>query len=205
MKKIIICNIPMKDTIDQSVYESEDASVSVSERAVRYPINAFVEKNLHSDDDLKILLLLKKDEIGHFHQNRLAFEEELNEVNSSIGAKVELVVIETDFSQEKAVHEQLMGRIVDEIDEGSQIIVDITYGPKDLPIIIFTALGFAEKFLECEIDAIIYGQASFVDGHAVNTKICDMSPLYYLSSVTNTIKCDEPKKARKALKSLLSI
>ena len=100
---------------------------------------------------------------------------------------------------------QLMGKIVDEIDNGSHIIVDITYGPKDLPIIIFTALGFAEKFLECEVDAIIYGQASFVDGHVVNTKICDMSPLYYLSSVTNTIKCDEPEKARKALKSLLSL
>lgn len=205
MKKTIICNIPMKETVDKSVYEGEDKSVEVSNRAVMYPINAFIEKNATEEDELKIILLLKKDEIGHFHQNRIAFEEELKEVNASIGSKIEMVVLETDFSQEKTVHEQLMGKIVDEIDNGSHIIVDITYGPKDLPIIIFTALGFAEKFLECEVDAIIYGQASFVDGHVVNTKICDMSPLYYLSSVTNTIKCDEPEKARKALKSLLSL
>lgn len=63
-----------------------------------------------------------------------------------------------------------MGRIIDEIDDESHIIADITYGLKDLPIIIFSALGFAERFLGCEIDAIIYGQANFVSGHVVNTK-----------------------------------
>ena len=195
----------MKEVIDQTVYESDDISVAISNRAVRYPINAFLEKNMTAEDEFKIILLLKKDEIGHYHQNCISFEEELKEVNSAFGAQIEIVALETDFSQNKAIHEQLMGKIVDEIEEGSHIVADITYGPKDLPIIVFTALGFAEKFLECEIDAIIYGQASFVDGHAVNTKVCDMSPLYYLSSLTNTIKCDEPEKARKTLKSLLSL
>ncbi len=205
MKKTIICNIPMKKEVDKSVYESDDISVAISNRAVIYPINAYLEKNVASGDELKIILLLKKDQIGHYNQNRKAFEEELSEVNSSLGASIDLVVVETDFSQKKAIHEELMGKIVDEIEEGTHLIADITYGPKDLPIIIFTALGFAEKFLECEIDAIIYGQANFVDGHAVNTKICDMSPLYYLNSVTNIIKCDEPDKARKTLKALLSV
>ena len=205
MKKTIICDIPMKKIVDPSVYVSEDQSVAVSDRAVRFPINAYLEKNIKKDDEIKILLMVKEDEMGNHEENIALFKTELNEVNKTIMADVSLEVIDTAFSQEKAVHEQLMGSIVDHIDNGSQLIVDITYGPKDLPIIIFAALGFAEKFLECEVDAIIYGQASFKDGHAVNTKICDMSPLYYLSSVTNTINCDSPDKARKTLKSLLSL
>lgn len=202
MKKTIICSIPMKKIVDKSVYESDDLSVPVSSTAVRYPINAYLEKNVSSEDEVKIILLVKKDEIGHFEKNQVEFETELRELCK---AHITITTIDTDFSQEKVIHEQLMGRIVDEIEDESHITVDITYGSKDIPILIFSALGFAEKFLDCEIDNIIYGQASFKDGHAVNTKICDMSPLYCLSSVTNTINCTDRGKARKTLESLLSL
>lgn len=98
-----------------------------------------------------------------------------------------------------------MGSIVDELEIGARILVDTTYGPKDLPIVIFTALNFAEKFFECQIDNIIYGKAEFVNGKAVDTKMCDMVPLYYLGSITNSIHCVEPGKAKSMLKSLLSL
>lgn len=205
MKKTVICNISMKEIVEETVYLSNDLSVPVSDRAVRYPVNAFLEKNLSEGEEVKVILLLKKDEFGHYQKNKEDFEKELNEVIAQCNAQVSIKVIDTEFSQEIAIHEQLMGRIIDEIEDESHIIADITFGPKDVPIIVFAALGFAEKFLGCEVDAIVYGQASFVDGHVVNTKICDMSPLYYLSSVANTIKCEEPQKARKTLKSLLSL
>jgi hypothetical protein len=96
-------------------------------------------------------------------------------------------------------------KIVDEIDDKTHIIADITYGPKDLPIVLFSAMNFAEKFLECEIENIIYGQAVFKDGKPTDTKICDMVPLYYLNSVTNTIRSEDSTRARQMLKSLLSL
>ena len=98
-----------------------------------------------------------------------------------------------------------MSKIVDEIEDNSHIICDTTYGPKDLPIVLFSVLNFAEKYLKCDIDNILYGQATFVDGKPTDTKLCDMSPLYYLNSVTNTIRCDDPNKAREMLKNLLSL
>ena len=66
-------------------------------------------------------------------------------------------------------------------------------------------MNFAEKFFDCEIDNIVYGQATFADGNVTNTKIRDMIPLYYLNSVTNTVQCSDPIKAKQMLKSLLSI
>lgn len=205
MKKIIICSIPMKEKVDQVVYVSDDKSLPVADKAVRYPINAFLEKTIQSNDELKIVLLVKKDDYGHHDKNTEYFKTELNEANEGIGAKIEYSVIDTEFSETKAVHAQLMGRIVDEFDIGSHIMVDTTYGPKDLPIVIFTALSFAEKFLDCKIDNIVYGQASFVNGQTVDTKFCDMIPLYYLGSITNTIHCVEPEKAKAMLKALLSL
>ena len=205
MKKTIICGIPMKKVIDEVVYRSDDKSIPSADRAVRYPVNAFLEETLKPSDELKIILLVKQDPHGSHEHNIGLFKEELANANASIGAKVSYTVIDTDFSQSKSVHEHLMGRLVDEFDIGAHVIADTTYGPKDLPIVIFTALNFAEKFLKCEIDNIIYGQASFVDGHAVDTKLCDMIPLYYLGSITNTIHCIEPEKAKSMLKALLSI
>ena len=205
MKKVIICNIPMKESVDQVVYTSEDRSLSVSNRLVRYPVNALLETTVTPEDEVKVILLSKNDEYSYSQQHTDEFITEVNQALATANVTPAIRIIDTEFSQDKLVHEQLMGRLVEEIDEGSHILVDITYGPKDLPIVIFTAIGFAEKFLDCEIDAIVYGQASFVQGKAVNQKICDMSPLYYLSSVTNTIRCNEPGKARKTLNELLSL
>ncbi len=205
MKKMVICNIPMKENVDKSVYVSNDLSLPASSRAVRYPINAFLEETLKPDDELKIVLLTKNDEYSYAQKNTEDFIDEINEINRSIGAKIESVTIDTEFSQEQTIHEQLMASIVEQINVDSHILADITYGSKDMPIVLFSAMGFAEKFLRCEIDNIIYGQANFANGKVVNTKICDMIPLYYLDSVTDTIHCDEPEKAKQMLKTLLSL
>ena len=205
MKKTVICNIPMKERIDKVLYTSDDASLPVAERMVRFPICAFLEKTLSADDEIDVIILVKKDRYGHYEKNVELFKTDLAEANANIGAAIKYCEIDTDFEQTKSVHEQLMGRIVDVLSIGSHIRVDITYGPKDLPIVIFSALNFAEKYLECTVDNIVYGQASFVNGQAVDTKICDMIPLYCLGSITNTIRCDEPEKAKSMLKALLAL
>ena len=179
MKKTVICNIPMKERIDKVLYTSDDATLPVADRMVRFPISAFLEATLSSGDELNVIILVKKDNYGHYEKNVELFKTELTEANANIGAAISYCEIDTDFEQTKSVHEQLMGRIVDVLSIGSHILVDITYGPKD--------------------------QASFVNGKAVDTKICDMIPLYCLGSITNTIRCDEPEKAKSMLKALLAL
>ena len=205
MKKIIICNIPMRDYVANTVYSSNDVSLPVSENPYRYPINSLLSQTATEDDEIKIILLIKKDKNLFYEKNTADCKQEIEEICKATGTKAKFVTIDTDFNQDKENHEQLMKRLVDEIDTEAHIMVDITYGPKDLPIVIFSAINFAEKFLRCEIDNIVYGQATFKDNKVVGSVICDMIPLYCLSSVTNTIKCDEPEKARKMLKSLLEL
>lgn len=205
MKKIIICNIPMREYIANTVYSSDDRSLPVSDKPYRYPINSLLSQTVNAEDELKIILLIKKDGNTFYEKNTADYKQEIEDICRTTGGKAEFVSIDTAFSQEKENHEQLMKRLVDEIDTGAHIMVDITYGPKDLPIVIFSALNFAEKFLKCEIDNIVYGQATFKDDKVVGSTICDMIPLYCLSSVTNTIKCDEPEKARQMLGSLLDL
>ena len=204
MKKTIICSIPMKENIDQVVYSSTDKSLPVSERKVRYPICSFLEKTLTSVDELEVILLVKKDRKDYYKRNTEFFKEELEAVNIEIGADIEYKIIDSEFEEHQTVHEQLMKDIVAQIPDNSHIYVDITYCPKDLPIVLFTTLNFAEKFLDCTIENIVYGQADFENGRAVNTRICDMIPLYCLSSITNTMECTDSDKARSMLNLLLT-
>lgn len=205
MKKIVICNIPMRKNVDSMVFASNDQSLPVSDRSFRYPINSFLSETAGSSDELKVILLIKKDGNSFYKKNTEDYKQEMKYICEKTGAKSKIVLIDTDFAQEKEIHEKLLGRLVNQIDTDAHVMVDITYGPKDLPIVIFSALGFAERFLRCEVDNIVYGKAVFEDNKVVESTICDMIPLYALSSVTNTIKCDDPERARKMLESLLSL
>lgn len=204
MKKTVICNISMKENLDQVIYSNTDRSLPVSDRKVSYPICAFLEKTMTSEDELDAILLVKKDKNDHYKKNIERFREELEAVNEKIDADISYTIIDSEFEEHQTVHEQLMKEIVAHISDNSHILADITYGPKDLPIVLFTTLSFAEKFLNCTVDNIVYGQASFENGRAVDTKICDMMPLYCLSSVTNTIQCTDPDKARRMFNTLLT-
>lgn len=205
MRKTIICGIPMRENVAANVFESSDQSLPVSEEAYRYPINSFLEKTLKEDDELKVILVVKRDGKNYYIENIKHFENEISHANEAHGAKIEIVTIESDFEQDKEIHQQLMCNLVEQIDEGSNIIVDTTFGSKDLPVIIFAALEFAEKFLGCEVENIVYGKAEFENNKVIKSTICEMTSLYYLSSVTNTVKCDDSSRAKQMLKSLLSL
>ena len=205
MKRVIICSIPMREYVEKTKYISNDLSLPVSDEPYRYPINSFLSQTASSEDQFKIILLIKKDGNEFYKKNTNDYKKEISDICEKTGAKADFIQIDTDFDQDKLTHELLLGKILDEIETGAHIMADITYGPKDLPIVIFSALNFAEKFLKCEIDNIVYGKAEFKDNKVVGTAICDMIPLYCLSSVMNTINCNEPDKARQMLKSLLSL
>ena len=69
VKKILFCNIPMKANAEKCVYVSDDLSLPVSNTPVKYPVNAFFEKTLKTDDEVKAVLLVKKDEFGNYKKN----------------------------------------------------------------------------------------------------------------------------------------
>ena len=206
MKKIIFCCSIMGSSKQKTVYGSHDESMNVSDGKYLYPLNAYLANNISQEDDVKVVLIAKKDPFDKFKQNIVDFEEEVNDINKTIGAKIQIKNLMTDFSEESRIHHTLLDAIVDEIEEGTQITADITFGPKDVPFVVFAALNFAEKYLNCEVDRILYGKADFDEnGKPVNTMLWDLASIYYINSISNKINCDNPQKARSVLKSILTI
>ncbi len=103
-----------------------------------------------------------------------------------------------------------MQSVVSELEEGAEILSDVTYGPKTLPIVLFIAMRFAEKFFKCKIESIVYGKVNFIDDGTGKTKpvapvLYDLTPLYYLNSVTDALDCETSMEAVRALDLLLKM
>ena len=205
MKKIVFSDLPMKKQLFDLRYRVDGNKALEYDGVVAFPINAVLARTLKKEDDVKIVLLSKTDVEGNSAVNAGLFQKELNAINEKIGAHIEYVTITTPFIETREVHEKLFRDMAAKLEDGAQIIADITYGPKPLPIIMFSVLNFAEKFFGSEIKYIVYGKVDFVSGEKVpqNPIIFDLSPLYYLNNLTNTMEFSSSKEALKALDEII--
>lgn len=205
MKKTVICSIALRDGLKPNAYKSEDLSLPSSEKEYLYPVSSFLEKTLKSGDELDVIMIEKTGGEGDCRKNAKAFTDELNGVCALTGATASYREICTEFAETESVHKELLSKLTEMIETGNSIISDVTYGSKDVPILIFTALKFAEKYLGCSIENIIYGQAIFEGSIVKESYLRDLSPLYYLISVTDVLPETEPEKARELFRTMINL
>ena len=67
---------------------------------------------MESDDELEVIILVKKDKKDYYKRNIAFFKEELEAVNKEIGAAIEYKIIDSEFEEHQTVHEQLLKDIV---------------------------------------------------------------------------------------------
>ena len=89
-------------------------------------------------------------------------------------------------------------QLIEQVEENAAIYADMTYGPKTLTPVIFFVLSFAEKFFNADISHIVYGRIIHGnDKKAIgNTaELYDVTPLYYLNSLTSVLEAPDGKTA----------
>ncbi len=207
MKKIVFSNLPMKKELNSFKYRVDGNSTIEYDGEVIFPVNSVLAKTMKKGEKVKIVLLAKNDVEGNSAINAGLFQKELNDINRNIGADIEYVTLATPFEETRDVHETLLLDMIEKVEKDAEIIGDVTYGPKPLPIIMFSVMNFAEKFFNCSVKNIVYGKVDFVSGNKtpINPVLYDLTPLYYLNSVTNSLECKSSEEAVKALNSLLTM
>lgn len=205
MKKIVFCNIMMKSNYAKLLYDVKDDSRITHNIPVYFPINAILANTLKKQDDVKVVLLLKKAKEDMSEHNAQVFMQELDEINQNIGANIEYVTLTSDFVESAAEQEKVFRAAIDQMEERSEVYVDITYGPKSLPIIMFAALNFAEKFMQVNVKGIVYGKVEFGPNATMsNPELYNVTTLYYINSIMSEIDCDNASEAKMKLDRLLS-
>lgn len=210
--KIVFSNLPMKKVLHAFRYKVDgNATIEYDGDAI-FPINTILAKSMKKGEKVKVVLLSKVDIEGNSAINAGIFQKELNQINRNIGADIEYITLATPFEETRDVHETLLRDMIAKLEDGAEIVADVTYGPKPLPIIMFAVMNFAEKFFKAKIRNIVYGKVDFVDDGSgsgktkpINPVIYDLTPLYYLNNVTNAMEYKSSKDAVKALDTLLDL
>ena len=207
MKKIIFAILPLKGGLEKRKYPVDGNSLIESDKPIYYAVNPAIASNLKKDDEVKVVLLETRagDKAGT--KNAQLFMDELNEINNtnSIGAKITYEIIPSDFLVSKKGLNDLYLKLIKNFETDIELSADITFGSKSLPLLIFTAMQFGEKFFDCSIGNVIYLKAEFKNNVLVEGTqlICDYTPLYMLNSFTNTIECSSGEKAIASVEALL--
>ena len=206
MKKIIFCDIPMKKSMNAMVYAGTGNTNCNYSKEVMFPINAILAESLKKDDEVRVILLRTLDKAGNSGKNSGLFMQELDAINTEIGAKISYETLDSEFKETKDIHEKRLQNMLDKIEEQTEIYADITYGPKPLPMILMCVLSFAEKFLNCDVKSVVYGKVDFDDNNKpCNPELYDVTSLYYLNNLTSSMVADNGKDARQSLNEFFSL
>lgn len=203
MKKTVFVTLMMADDMHKRHYPVDGNSFIEYDGEVFYAINAVLAKAMKREDDIKVILLETKagDKAGN--KNAQLFMDELNGLNSC-GASITYQVIPSDFIESKDKFKELYKKLIKTLENEAELYADITFGPKSLPLLIFAAMQFGEKFFDCSVGNVIYLKTEFKNGKVDedSQKICDYTPLYMLNSFTSTIESATGEKAVAAVEAL---
>ncbi|MBO5692022.1 MAG: hypothetical protein J6R96_09220 [Spirochaetaceae bacterium] len=213
-KTVITCMLLQK--MHSALYSALQPEIHVNSNyaeAIYFPINALMANQLQKNDELTVIILKFNDDMNptsenNFQANYQIFQNEMNKINETIGAKIEYKIIETDFVETNDVFAERFLNIFNILEQDCTIYTDITFGPKTATLLIMNLLSFAENFYDADIEAIIYGKTSFIatgdqtETTAKGGKVLDVSSLYFLNNLTDAIHAQSPQDAIQVLKEL---
>lgn len=206
MKKIVFVTLMMADDMYKRHYPVDGNTFIEYSGELYYAINAVLARTMKKDDEVKVVLLETKAGESAGRKNAQLFINELNEINhnNDIGAKITYDVISSRFLTSKKGLNDIYLKLIKNFESDVELSADITFGPKSLPLLIFAAMQFGEKFFDCSIGNVIYLKTEFKNGKLDESSqiICDYTPLYLLNSFTNTIECSSGEKAIAAVEAL---
>ena len=197
--KVVFSTIPLQ-VVNPVFYKSTENKAIEYKGEVRFPINGLLAKTLKKDDEVKVVRIVTEKEVSEdISEEILKYQqEELDKINESIGAKISYEEVRETFKETSDIVQSRFRQIVGALENGCEIYADITYGPKTLTPVLFYALGFAEKFFDADIKNIVYGKAVFDKNKQPipdATELFDVTPLYYLNSLTNVMNAPDGKTA----------
>lgn len=210
MEKIVFVDIPMYKREPLNYFNTGNVKSSL-DKEILYPINAILSEMIEEHDKLKVVLLKtvtgKKELDNQTKTNARIFEDELDEILRGKNVCVDYVHLASAFDESKENHEIRFRNMLSHLGENCELYADITFGPKLIPMMIFFVFNFAERFFNCHIREIVYGKAlhNVQTNEAHSGELYDVSPLYHLNNLTNSMEAASGKEAIQALDMFFSL
>jgi len=179
-------------------YKSEESNLLKNDLLTRFPIIVAINAYSEENDEIEIITILTN------YKNALTnyefFKQEIEELKTKNNFKYNLRAISTPYDETIKIHLKLYADLISHISDNEIIYADITYGTKPTPMAEQMALNYAYKLRKnTDIGCIVYGR---FDHNTGNSYIHDVSPLFFMDAISNTmaqLKFDNPAEKIKEL------
>ena len=207
--KVVIITVPMRraDKIEPIAYPVDGNKTIEYEKPVRCPVNGILAKTLKKGEQIKVIYIMTSGGNSECEQNKKVFIDELEGINTNIGAVISYDTVEIEFLPTKQTYNKLITDLTEKIPENAEIYADITYGYKPEILSLFCALRFVEEFRDAIVQYIVYGKAEFnpQTDKIEHPVLFDITSLYYLFKLIGTIGTADAKTASKMLKDFFAL
>lgn len=203
MKKIVFVTLMMADDMHKRHFPVDGNSFIEYPGETYYAINSVLAQTMKADDQIKFVLIQTRGGDNAGPQNIARFQEEIETLNTC-GANLSYEVIASEFVENKDKFKTLYTKLIKTLETEAELYADITFGPKSLPLLVFSTMQFGEKFFDCSVGNVIYLKGEFKNNQFVegSQMIYDFTPLYMLNSFTSTIESSSGETAIAAVEAL---
>lgn len=183
MKRIYITAVPLQSNFLLTPKLALPANYVMNHdpRPSAYPIIPILADSVQEGDSVKVIAVRQQNE--ERNQNLELLRQELDELALPDCTLVDLTVPETQHKDQLlALFEQL----TDELEENACYYACATFGTKTYPLVLFSALRYADRLLShTEIKGIYYREVKRRNGVEQEYHQYDVSALFRLDSIVD--------------------
>lgn len=181
MKRIYITAIPLDSNFAITPYAAEPVNYTqTTTQPTCYPITPILADTAHDGDEIKVIAVRQ---VNSPHSENLeVFRRELD----SLGKPYTLVDLTTPENQQRDGLLTLFEALTDAMESDACYYADATFGTKTYPLVLSSALHYAEKILDdTEVCGIYYRELTRESGQVKNARQYDISTLFTLDGIVD--------------------
>ncbi len=170
-----------------------------------FPVLPLIHGYVEAGDTVEIFVLTTENhEIAL--RNYQTIEREITSLCGEIGASCTVSKIGVPFDETVESQLNTFKMLIDKISDGDTVLVDMTYGPKCLAIILMMAMNYGYRICkDCTIECFVYGSLDFRDGHPCGKRIYDITSLFLMDQIVNELAKSGNRNPMKAIESILTM
>jgi len=170
-----------------------------------FPVLPLIHGYVETGETVEVVVLTTENHetaLGNYQ----TIEREVTSLCEGIGASCAVSKIDIPFDETVETHLNTFKALIGKISDGDIVLVDMTYGPKCLAIVLMMAMNYGYRACkDCAIESFVYGSLDFREGHPYGKRIYDITSLFLMDQIVNELAKSKNKNPKKAIESILNM
>ena len=206
MKHFITFMTQQRNLYDQTYDNIEGISALEHDFLTSFPILIPMANSVERGEEIKLTVVNTNDPNGYGKVNYSKLMEQLEELKSRLGFTCKITDLEAAFEESQKKEMKLLEDIVRTFEPDDIITADLTYGNKPSPMVLLSALSYADNFCENTfVNMLVYGGVAHGANNVNTSYISDVTSLFYMNSLINRMSLVKPEDPLGMLKKMIEL